>query len=107
MATGTESKIDTKLFTATADSVGVVAKDLESCFSEWTKTMQGLRSNWQGDTSDNIKNTVEAVQKSAAELQRSLGGYKAALYEIAGIYDQTEKAVQDSGRSLKFDKPMR
>ena len=107
MATGTESKIDTKLFVATADSVGNIAKELESCFADWAKIMQGLRSNWQGDTSDDIKNTVEAVQSSASELLRSLGGYRNALNEIAGIYDQTEKAVQEKGRTLKFDKPMR
>ena len=107
MSTGTESKIDTKLFVATADNVGSVMKDLESCFSEWAKVFQGLRGNWQGDTSDDIKNTTTSVQKSAADLLRSLGGYKTALYEIAGIYDKTEQAVTETGKSLKFDKPMR
>ena len=107
MATGSESKIDTKLFTSTADTVAAVAKDLGSCFQDWAKIMQGLRGNWQGDTSDNIKNTVEAVQRSASELLRTLGGYKAVLYEMAGIYDKTEKNVQESAKSLKFDKAMR
>jgi len=107
MSTGAESKIDTKLFVATADSIGGVIKDLESCFSDWAKVFQGLRGSWQGDTSDDIKNTVGSVQKSAADLLRSLSGYKAALYEIAGIYDKTEQAVSEAGKSLKFDKPMR
>jgi len=107
MSTGAESKIDTRLFVATADSIGGVIKDLESCFSDWAKVFQGLRGNWQGDTSDDIKNTAASVQKSAADLLRSLGGYKAALYEIAGIYDKTEQAVSETGKSLKFDKPMR
>ena len=107
MSTGTDSKIDTKLFIATADSIGTVVKDFESCYSEWAKILQGLRGNWQGDTSDNIKNTIESVQKSAAEMLRSLGGYRAALNEVAGIYDKTEKTVQEKGKSLKFDKPMR
>ena len=107
MATGAESKIDTKLFVSTAESIGTVAKELESCFADWTKIFQGLRGLWQGDTSDDIKNTSEAVQKSASELLRSLGGYKAALHEIAGIYDKTEQSVQETGKSLKFDKPMR
>jgi len=107
MATGTESRIDTRLFAATADSVSGVAKDLESCFSEWVKIMQGLRSSWQGDTSDDIKNTTEAVQNSAAVLLAALGGYRTTLNELAGIYDRTEKNVQETGKSLKFDKPMR
>lgn len=107
MASGGESKVDTKLFVSTADAVGVVAKDLSACFQEWAKVMQGLRGNWQGDTSDDIKNTVEAVQGSAADLLRAMDGCRAALNEMAGIYDKTEKAVQETGKSLKFDKGLR
>ena len=107
MATGNESKIDTKLFVSTADAVGAVAKDLGTCFADWAKVMQGLRGAWQGDTSDDIKNTSEAVGRSASYLLRSLGGYKAVLHEMAGIYDKTEKAVQESGKALKFDKALR
>ena len=107
MAASNESKIDTKLFVSTADTVGAVAKDLGTCFQDWAKIMQGLRGSWQGDTSDNIKNTADAVQRSASDLLRALGGYKAALYEMAGIYDKTEQAVQETGKSLKFDKAMR
>ena len=107
MASGTESKIDTRLFVATADTVGAVSKDLESCFQEWGKIMQGMRGYWHGDTSDDIKNITEAVQRSGSDLLRSLGGYKAALHEIAGIYDNTEKNIQETGKSLKFDKAMR
>jgi len=107
MAVGNDSKIDTKLFATTAETTAKVASDLETCFQDWAKVMQSLRGNWQGDTSDNIKNTVEAVQRSASDLLRALGGYRKALNEMAGIYDKTEKAVQESGKSLKFDKAMR
>ena len=92
MASGGESKVDTKLFVSTADTVGVVAKDLSACFQEWA---------------DDIKNTVEAVQGSAADLLRAMDGCRAALNEMAGIYDKTEKAVQETGKSLKFDKGLR
>ena len=107
MASRSESKIETKLFATTGDTVGVVSKDLESCFQEWGKIMQGMRGHWQGDTSDDIKNVAEAVQRSGSDLLRSLGGYKAALYEVAGIYDKTEKNIQETGKSLKFDKALR
>jgi uncharacterized protein YukE len=107
MATGSESKIDTKLFVATADSVGTVTKELDSCFQDYGKTMQSMLGYWQGDTSDDIKNVADAVQHSAADLLRSLGGYRAALNEIAGIYDKTEQNVQETGKTLKFDKAMR
>jgi uncharacterized protein YukE len=107
MAVGNESKIDTKLFVSTADAVGTVTKELEACFQEWGKVMQGLRGYWQGDTSDDIKNVAEAVQKNAVDILRALGGYRAALNEMAGIYDKTEKSVQESGKTLKFDKALR
>jgi WXG100 family type VII secretion target len=107
MATGSESKIDTKLFMATADSVGTITKELESCFQDYNKTMQSMRSYWQGDTSDDIKNVADSVQRSAADLLRSLGGYRAALNELAGIYDKTENNVQETSKTLKFDKAMR
>jgi WXG100 family type VII secretion target len=102
-----DSKIDTKLFIATADSVGTISKELESCFQDYGKTMQSMRGYWQGDTSDDIKNVADAVQNSATNLLRSLGGYRAALNEIAGIYDKTEKNVQETSKTLKFDKAMR
>jgi WXG100 family type VII secretion target len=107
MAAGNESRIDTKLFQSTADAVGTAAKELGMCFQDWGKVMQSLRGYWQGDTSDDIKNVAEAVQKSAADILRSLGGYRAALNEIAGIYDKTEKSVQESGKTLKFDRAMK
>lgn len=107
MAATGESKIDTKLFVSTAETLGTVAKEMEACFADWTKTMQSLRGNWQGDTSDDIKNVAEAVQNSAATLLRTLGGYRAALNEIAGIYDKTESNIQETGKALKFDGGMR
>jgi WXG100 family type VII secretion target len=107
MAAGNESKIDTKLFASTADTIASAAKELNRLFSEWNKHMNSLRSVWQGDTSDDIKNTVEQVQKSSAALTAALNGYPAALREIAGIYDNTEKSVQETGKSLKFDRAMR
>lgn len=107
MATGSESRIDTKLFATTAQALGSIAKQMDGYCQEWNKTVGTLRGVWQGDTSDNIKNTSEQVQKSAAELVRTLSGYQAALNEIAGIYDKTEQNVQESGKSLRFDKAFR
>jgi WXG100 family type VII secretion target len=102
-----ESKIDTKLFAATADTVANAAKELGRLFSDWNKNMNSLRSVWQGDTSDDIKNTVEQVQKSSADLLTALNGYPPTLREIAGIYDNTEKNVQETGKTLKFEKAFR
>lgn len=107
MATGSESRIDTKLFASTAQSVGNIAKQMNGYCQEWNKTMGTLRGVWQGDTSDNVKNTADQVQKSAADLLNALSGYQAALNEMAGIYEKTEQNVQETGKSLRFDKAFR
>lgn len=107
MATGSESRIDTKLFAATAQTLGDIAKQLDGRSQEWNKTIGALRGVWQGDASDNIRNTAEQAQKSAEELVRALAGYQAALNEMAGIYDKNEQTMQESGKSLRFDKAFR
>jgi len=107
MATGSESTIDTKLFAATADTIQSSVKEIENLCREWTSAMNGLRSAWQGDVSDNIKNTAEQVVKSAGDLLRALSSYPAALREIAGIYEKTEASVQETSKSLSFDKTFR
>lgn len=107
MASGSESKIDTKLFVSTADSVGNVAKELTTLFQDYAKAAQTLRSNWQGDSSEDIKGVADQVQKSGAELLRKLNSYRSTLNEIAGIYDKTEKNVQETSKSLKFENTFR
>ncbi|MDR0620666.1 MAG: hypothetical protein LBJ61_02120 [Deltaproteobacteria bacterium] len=108
MATaGTDARIDTKLFISTADTCAAIAKEIDGCFQEWAKVMQGLRGSWQGETSDDLKGIVDSVLRSREELLRSLANYKGVLYEMAGIYDKTEKNIQETSKSLKFDRAMR
>lgn len=107
MATGNETKVDTKLFASTAQTVGSIAKQMSGYCQEWNKAVGTLRGVWQGDTSDNIKNTADQVQKSAESLLNALSGYQAALNEMAGIYEKTEQNVQETGKSLRFGKTFR
>lgn len=107
MGAGGETRIDTALFAATADATKAAAREIARLCQDWIRSMNGLRGVWQGGTSDNVRNTAAQVQKSAAALTETLAGYDAALREIAGIYDQTEKSVQESGKSLKFEGSMR
>jgi uncharacterized protein YukE len=107
VATDNQNVIDTKLFASTADAVANATKELNRLFGDWNKAMNTLRGAWQGDVSDDIKNTVEQVQKSSADLATALGGYPVALREIAGIYDKSEKNIQETGKSLKFERTMR
>lgn len=107
MATGNESKIDTALFASVADSIASSVKEMDRLCQEWNGIMAGLRSEWQGDASDNIKNTAEQVKKSAAVLLENLSAYPVTLREIAGIYNKTEQNVQETGKTLKFEQTFR
>ena len=98
-----ESKIDTKLFAATAEKIKDIAAQMSNQCGEWNKATSSMRGVWQGDTSDNIKNTADQVQKSASALVAALQGYHKTLMELAGIYDNTEKNTQEAGKSLKFN----
>ena len=50
MATGNESKIDTKLFSSTADAVAASVKEIDRLCQEWSKAMTGLRGEWHPGT---------------------------------------------------------
>lgn len=97
-----ETKIDTKLFLATAESLEPVIKQLSSLFSQWQQTLASLRGDWQGDTSDDIRNTAAQLQRSSDALLASLSAYPVTLKEMAGIYEKTEKSVKETGKTLKF-----
>lgn len=102
-----ETKVNTKLLSTTADTISGLANELDRLGEDWYKTLSSLRSQWQGDSSDNIKNTMEQARKSSKDLIANLKNYPTALREIAGIYDKTESSVKESGKSLTFDKGFR
>ena len=104
---GTETRVDTALFLSTAEALEPVTKNLTSLFNQWQDTVRSLRSQWQNDASDNVKNTTAQLAKSSDALLRSLSGYRAALREMAGVYEKTEKNVQETGKSLKFGSTFR
>lgn len=97
-----ESKVDTKLFLATAEEIEPAIKQLSNLFEQWQSTLAALRSDFQGDTSDDIRNTAAQLRSSSEVLIASLENYPKTLKEMAGIYEKTEKNVQETGKSLKF-----
>ena len=103
MAGGSESKIDTALLASTAETLTPLIKNLENVFEQFQQEIKSSRGEWQGDTSDDIKNTSAALKESSAEMSKVLNGYVKGLKELAGIYDKAENKVQDTGKSLKFD----
>lgn len=104
---GTETRVDTALFLSTAEALEPVTKNLTSLFNQWQDTVRSLRGQWHGDASDDVKNTAAQLAKSSDALLRSLSGYRAALREMAGVYEKTEKNVQETGKSLKFGSTFR
>ena len=102
MAAGDETKVDTALLANTAESLSPLIKNLENIFDQFQQEVKSSRSEWQGDASDDIRNTAAQLKSSSAEIIRVLNGYVSGLKELAGIYDKAENKVNDTGKSLKF-----
>ena len=100
---GNETKVDTALLLKTAETLGPLVKNLQNIFDQFQQEVKSSRSEWQGDTSDDIRNTAAALKESSAEISQVLNGYISGLKELAGVYDKAENKVSDTGKSLKFD----
>ncbi len=103
MAAGNETKVDTALFISTAETLSPLIKNLENIFEQFQQEIKSSRGEWQGDTSDDIRNTAAQLKASSAEITKVLNGYVTGLKELAGIYDKAEAQAQNTGKSLKFD----
>lgn len=103
MAAGSETKVDTALLANTAESLTPLIKNLNNIFEQFQQEVKSSRGEWQGDASDDIRNTAAQLKSSSAEIIKVLNGYVSGLKELAGIYDKAESKAQNAGRSLKFD----
>lgn len=104
MATGNNTKVDTALLASAAETLAPLVKQLESIFEQFQQEVKSSRADWQGDTSDDIRNTAAQLKASSADMSKALNGYVSGLKELAGIYDKAETTVSNKGKSLKFDK---
>ena len=107
MAGGSETKVDTALLANAAESLSPLIKNLENIFDQFQQEIKNSRGEWQGDASDDIRNTAAQLKSSSAEVLKVLNGYVSGLKELAGIYDKAENKAAESGRSLKFDSTFR
>ena len=103
MAAGSDTKVDTALLLKTAESLTPLVKNLQNNFEQFQQEIKNSRGEWQGDTSDDIRNTAAQLKSSSAEIVKVLNGYINGLKELAGVYDKAETNVQNKGQSLKFD----
>ena len=103
MAAGNDTKMDTALLLSTAESLTPLIKNLENIFEQFQQEVKSSRSSWQGDGSDDIKNTAAQLKESSAEIIKVLNGYVSGLKELAGVYDKAETKVENTSKSLKFD----
>ena len=99
---GSETKVDTALLASTAETLTPLIKNLENVFEQFQQEIKSSRGEWQGDASDDIRNTAAQRKSSSAESIKVLNGYVSGLKELAGIYDKAENKVSETGKSLKF-----
>ena len=75
MAAGNETKVDTALLANTAESLSPLIKNLENIFEQFQQEVKSSRSEWQGDASDDIRNTAAQLKSSSSEIVKVLNGY--------------------------------
>ena len=102
MAAGNETKVDTALLANTAESLSPLIKNLENIFDQFQQEVKSSRSEWQGDASDDIRNTAAQLKSSSSEIVKVLNGYVSGLKELAEVYDKGESQASNAGKSLKF-----
>ncbi len=103
MAAGNDNKVDTALLARTAETLSPLVKNLDNIFEQFQQEVKSSRGEWQGDKSDDIRNTAAQLKSSSAEITKVLNGYISGLKELAGVYDKAESKVQNTAQSLKFD----
>ncbi len=103
MAAGNDTRVDTALLASTAEQLSPLIKNLENIFEQFQQEIKSSRGEWQGDASDDIRNTAAQLKSSSAEVIKVLNSYVSGLKELAGIYDKAESKAQNAGQSLKFD----
>jgi WXG100 family type VII secretion target len=99
---GSETKVDTAMLAKTAETLTPLIKNLENIFDQFQQEIKNSRGEWQGDASDDIRNTAAQLKSSSAEITKVLNGYVSGLKELAGIYDKAENKVSNTGKTLKF-----
>ncbi len=104
MAAGNDTKVDTALLLNTAETLTPLIKSLENVFEQFQQEVKNSRGEWQGDTSDDIRNTAAQLKESSAEIIKVLSAYVTGLKEMAGIYDKAETNVSNTSKTLSFDK---
>ncbi len=102
MAEG-EIKVDTRAFVTAGEEVSNAQKQIAQAFDRYVGELNTLRNAWQGDTSDKIKAIANSMKASGSTMSTNLAAYVRTLNELAGIYDQHEKAVEEQGKTLGFD----
>ncbi len=98
-----ELKIETKAFVAAAEEIGTASTQIAQGLDNYIREINSLRSSWQGSSSDRVRAMSASIKTSGEALLKNMENYRLTLNELAGIYDQSEKAAVESGKSLTFN----
>ncbi len=99
---GGEIKIETKAFLTASEEIGTASTQIMQGLDAYLREFNSLRSSWQGSSSDRMKGIANSIKTSGDTLKVNMENYRKTLNELAGIYEQSEKAATESGKSLSF-----
>ncbi len=99
---GGDIKVETKAFIAASDEIGNASTQISQGLDSYLREINSLRNAWQGSSSDRVRAMANSMKTSGDQLLTNLASYRKTLNELAGIYDQSEKAATESSKTLSF-----
>lgn len=83
-----------------ADSIKSELSKMQSNFDNVKDKVTGMKNYWKGDASDSYQATYKEYIPEIDEIMRRLEEHVRDMHQIANKYSETEKSVEEIGRSL-------
>lgn len=94
-------KVSTQALKQQADEVSRRISNLTARFAEMESVVRSTRGYWVGPAGDMHRSVYDEQKDDVQEMLRRLREHPTDLLKIAGIYDATEKKLENSFQTLE------
>lgn len=96
-------KVKPEVLKNKAQSITADINTIEGDINKLTDTIIGTRKYWQGDASDKHTNNYNELKDDLTRIIKRLKEHPTDLEKMAGIYEDTEKKLQETISALPVD----
>lgn len=102
MAGDGTNRINTEEMLRAAQEITSIKKSIASNTDATYAIFRKLQDSYAGESADDIYAVAGQLKKSSSAIITMLASYEKVLQELAGVYEDTEKAVNKNAGKLKF-----